>query len=857
MKRSDDSGNLSIDFLVGFTIFLIAFIWVVSMIPGLLINLQGYTIDYDAVAYRTGVILTEDPGVPAFPEIPSWENAAPSTVVRLGLSVSKDTPNILSEEKVNQFFCSSVFSYPVDYQNRTIFGDYPYRFNISLIEVGSDQPARYVGDILSGNYGSIRRLVKIKGTSNATIDAGNSTYQTLHPYYYHGDNETRHEFSILINIKELVDGKVTNPIYQINPAREKLMINITDLNNAMNADRASCFNISLNKIFIYVVDEKITPLRHFNDPIINGIQYHDISSDELYDTELPKDIQNISLVFDPTTVTWSDFSQVYFNLTFDLVKTNTACACQECLGSSFLNNTPGVPFDYDYNPDNVTQPDLRDAVLEVSVGSGYRTATEKLIKPLEADFTYFILSGTTVRFRDTSTGSPVSWHWIFEGSNTSSLNNPTHTFPGPGSYTVFLTVTDAGGTTDTTFQPVVLLAPVADFSGTPVLGKANPTLPVIFTDISTGNPTSWIWEYNRTIAGSWTQFSTARNPSFNFPAGFYDIRLTVTNSLGSDNETKLLYISAMPLPVANFTANPTTGVRPLTVTFTDSTTNNPNLWNWSFGDGNYSGIQNPVYIYNTPGTYTVTLIATNIAGSNTMTRTNYINVTSVPVTHTITASAAGGGSVTPSGAVIVSHGGSQTFTITPNAGNHIVSVLVDGLPQALGNYTFTNIILDHTIAATFAVNTPVDIFFDGFESTRPSGNLWTETGSVDWGGYTPRIGNYDVRLRNDESITRTISTAGYTGITVSFSLAASSLDTSFWGVEEYVAASWYDGATWTELTRISDGDANEDNTLHPYSFSLPAGAANNANFRMRFRIDGSNDADYAYVDNVRVTGTHT
>jgi len=68
MKRSDDSGNLSIDFLVGFTIFLIAFIWVVSMIPGLLINLQGYTIDYDAVAYRTGVILTEDPGVPAFPE---------------------------------------------------------------------------------------------------------------------------------------------------------------------------------------------------------------------------------------------------------------------------------------------------------------------------------------------------------------------------------------------------------------------------------------------------------------------------------------------------------------------------------------------------------------------------------------------------------------------------------------------------------------------------------------------------------------------------------------------------------------------------------------------------------------------
>jgi len=67
---TDDAGNLSIDFLVGFTIFLLAFIWVVSLIPGLLIGLQSYTVDYDAVAYRTGVILVEDPGEPALPSVP-------------------------------------------------------------------------------------------------------------------------------------------------------------------------------------------------------------------------------------------------------------------------------------------------------------------------------------------------------------------------------------------------------------------------------------------------------------------------------------------------------------------------------------------------------------------------------------------------------------------------------------------------------------------------------------------------------------------------------------------------------------------------------------------------------------------
>ncbi|NLZ31190.1 MAG: hypothetical protein GX885_10720, partial [Methanomicrobiales archaeon] len=53
---------LSLDFLAGFTIFLLALIMVVNMVPGLLAGLESSGIDYDAVAYRTGVILAEDPG---------------------------------------------------------------------------------------------------------------------------------------------------------------------------------------------------------------------------------------------------------------------------------------------------------------------------------------------------------------------------------------------------------------------------------------------------------------------------------------------------------------------------------------------------------------------------------------------------------------------------------------------------------------------------------------------------------------------------------------------------------------------------------------------------------------------------
>ena len=64
-----------------------------------------------------------------------------------------------------------------------------------------------------------------------------------------------------------------------------------------------------------------------------------------------------------------------------------------------------------------------------------------------------------------------------------------------------------------------------------------------------------------------------------------------------------------------------------------------------------------------------------------MTKFGYITVTAVPISHTITASAGGGGTIAPSGAVIVNEGGSQTFTITPNTGFSTASVLVDGVAQ--------------------------------------------------------------------------------------------------------------------------------------------------------------------------------
>lgn len=80
-------------------------------------------------------------------------------------------------------------------------------------------------------------------------------------------------------------------------------------------------------------------------------------------------------------------------------------------------------------------------------------------------------------------------------------------------------------------------------------------------------------------------------------------------------------------PVAEFSGTPTSGTAPLQVNFTDLSVNNPTGWSWTFGDGGSSTAQNPSYSYASPGTYTVSLTASNAFGSDIETKTGYITVT--------------------------------------------------------------------------------------------------------------------------------------------------------------------------------------------------------------------------------------
>ena len=106
-----------------------------------------------------------------------------------------------------------------------------------------------------------------------------------------------------------------------------------------------------------------------------------------------------------------------------------------------------------------------------------------------------------------------------------------------------------------------------------------------------------------------------------------------TVSATVDGQTVTIPVTVLTNPpVASFTASPRSGLNPLTIRFFDRSTSSPSSWKWTFGDGSpvNSTDRNPVHTYAAPGTYNVSLKATNAGGSNTTVRTGYITVTALP-----------------------------------------------------------------------------------------------------------------------------------------------------------------------------------------------------------------------------------
>jgi len=191
---------------------------------------------------------------------------------------------------------------------------------------------------------------------------------------------------------------------------------------------------------------------------------------------------------------------------------------------------------------------------------------------------------------------------------------------------VTLTASSAGGSDSTSQTIVVIDPPIASFT------QQVTELTVRFTDTSTNSPTSWQWDM-----GDGT-ILTGQNPEHTYAPGAYVVTLVASNAAGSSAPV-MSTINVASLPVADFVFS-TTGLQ---ADFTDMSSNLPTGWFWDFGDDMSAGNQNPSHSYSAPGTFIVTLTASNAAGQSVPPRSRQVTVDHAPPIANFDCTVVGGG----------------------------------------------------------------------------------------------------------------------------------------------------------------------------------------------------------------------
>ena len=297
-------------------------------------------------------------------------------------------------------------------------------------------------------------------------------------------------------------------------------------------------------------------------------------------------------------------------------------------GSVTANVTNGAtPYTYNWTGSSGTGNQitgLSDGTYCVTVTDGNGCSVgdcaivETTAVPPVADFTVDQTSACgsiAVQFTDNSQYA-TSWLWTFGDGNTSTAQNPAHTYSTPGNYTVSLKVTNSTGNNTATknnyikvyANPTVLLSTTPETADITNNGTVTAT-------VSSGTPS---YNYN------WSGSTGTGSQITGLSAGEYCVTVTDAN-LCTVSDCAIVSFTNVA-PVADFSANQTSACGSIVVQFTDNSLYSPTSWLWNFGDGNTSTAQNPTYTYSTAGIYSVSLTVTNSEGSNTETKTNYISV---------------------------------------------------------------------------------------------------------------------------------------------------------------------------------------------------------------------------------------
>ncbi|WP_316735523.1 PKD domain-containing protein [Pedobacter aquatilis] len=235
-----------------------------------------------------------------------------------------------------------------------------------------------------------------------------------------------------------------------------------------------------------------------------------------------------------------------------------------------------------------------------------------------------------VNFKNNTKGASTFYYTFGDGASALTNSSPemvAHTFTKPGTYLVTLYASNDCSINYTTETIVVLEQPTVGFTADKTVGCSGT---VVRFKNNSQNAVAYLWDFgDGTTSNQFEPTHTFTGSGVN-----YTVTLTATNSQGCKNVSVLPnYIQLVTPPQSNFNVLPGNelSIPNYTFNFRDASVNGAGSWEWSFGDGSSSTLQNPSHTYNNVGEYTVTLKVINKEGC-AATSTQIIRVIGVPGT---------------------------------------------------------------------------------------------------------------------------------------------------------------------------------------------------------------------------------
>ena len=224
-------------------------------------------------------------------------------------------------------------------------------------------------------------------------------------------------------------------------------------------------------------------------------------------------------------------------------------------------------------------------------------------------------TNSAIEIENNTTGA-TSYTWDWGNTDEDFLFEPNYTYPDEGLFDITFIAFNDLGCSDTSFtQTSIINPPMADFAVSPNNGCAP--LDVAFENLSVGQELSFLWDLATTSSLDITPANVIYQQGPDDV--IYEVSLTATNYCGSD--VAVDEITVFPQPVAEFGTDLDFFCSPWTINIANTSVGNPDTFDWDFGDGGASTLEEPLtHIFTTdslPTDYTITLITTNECGVDT------------------------------------------------------------------------------------------------------------------------------------------------------------------------------------------------------------------------------------------------